>query len=108
VAALVGRAATYKSSEPDVRFMAEDARDGNHEGDGSGPAEPTFEHVMDLDVEVAEPIEIGDTGDGLRRIIPIVGRRVSGRIEGTILDCGADYQLFRVDRPTKLVAKYAF
>ena len=75
--------------------------------DDSGPPEPTLEHVMDLDVEVAEPIEIGETGNGLRRIIPIVGGRVSGQVEGRVLEGGADYQLFRVDRPTELVAKYA-
>ena len=77
-------------------------------GEDPGPPKPTLEHVMDLDIEVAEPVEIGETGDGLRRIIPILGGTVSGRIEGEVLRAGADYQLFRVDRPTKLVAKYAF
>ena len=76
-------------------------------GESRDPPRPTLEHVMDVDVEVAEPIEIGETGNGLRRIIPIVGGRVSGRIEGRVLEGGADYQLFRVDRPTELVAKYA-
>ncbi|WP_408960232.1 DUF3237 domain-containing protein [Natrinema sp. 74] len=70
--------------------------------------EPSLEHVMDLEVEVEEPIEIGETGDGQRRIIPITGGTVSGRIEGRVISAGADYQLFRVDRPTELVAKYAF
>ncbi|QSW97700.1 DUF3237 domain-containing protein [Haloterrigena alkaliphila] len=69
---------------------------------------PTLEHVLDLEIEVEEPIEIGETGNGQRRIIPIVDGTVSGRIEGTIIPAGADYQLFRVDRPTELVAKYAF
>lgn len=70
--------------------------------------EPTLEHVLDLEIEVEEPIEIGETGNGQRRIIPIVDGTVSGRVEGTIIPAGADYQLFRVDRPTELVAKYAF
>ena len=69
---------------------------------------PTLEHVLDLEIEVEEPIEIGETGNGQRRIIPIVDGTVSGRVEGTIIPAGADYQLFRVDRPTELVAKYAF
>jgi len=68
---------------------------------------PTFEHAFDLDVVVEEPIEIGDTGDGERRIIPIKEGTVSGRIEGHVLPGGADFQLFRVDRPSELVAKYA-
>ncbi|ELY50944.1 DUF3237 domain-containing protein [Natronolimnohabitans innermongolicus] len=70
--------------------------------------EPSFEHVLDLEIEVEEPIEIGDTGDGRRRIIPIVDGTVSGRIDGHVIPAGADYQLFRVERPTELVAKYAF
>lgn len=69
---------------------------------------PTLEHVMDLEIEVEAPIEIGETGDGQRRIIPIVDGTVSGRVEGHVIPAGADYQLFRVDRPTELVAKYAF
>lgn len=69
---------------------------------------PDLEHVFDLEIEVEEPIEIGDTGDGRRRIIPIVDGTVSGRIEGHVIPAGADYQVFRVDRPTELVAKYAF
>lgn len=67
-----------------------------------------LERALTLDVEVAEPIDVGDTGDGYRRIIPITGGTVSGRVEGTVLDAGADYQLFRTDRATELVAQYAF
>lgn len=69
---------------------------------------PTLEHVFDVDVEVEEPIDIGETGNGYRRIIPIKSGTISGQIDGEILPGGADYQLFRVDRPTKLVAHYAF
>lgn len=32
---------------------------------------------------------------------------MSGRVEGDVLPAGADYQLFRIDRPTRLVAQYA-
>ncbi|QLG27586.1 DUF3237 domain-containing protein [Halorarum halophilum] len=69
---------------------------------------PTLEHAFDLDIEVEEPIEIGETGDGQRRIIRILDGTVSGRIEGHVLSGGADYQLFRTERPSELVAKYAF
>lgn len=74
---------------------------------GSDDLRPSLEHVFDIDVEVEDPIEIGETGNGQRRIIPIVDGTVSGRIEGRVLSAGADYQLFRVDRATELVAKYA-
>jgi len=66
-----------------------------------------LERVMEIEAEVEAPIEIGETGNGQRRIIPIIGGSVSGRIEGTVIDAGADYQLYRDDRPTELVAKYA-
>lgn len=69
---------------------------------------PSLEHVLDLDIEVAEPIDIGETGDGERRIIQITDGTVSGRIDGHVLPGGADYQLYRTERPTELVAKYAF
>jgi len=67
-----------------------------------------LERVMELEIDVESPIEIGQTGDGQRRIIPILGGTVSGEIEGTVLEAGADYQLYRDRRPTELVAKYAF
>ncbi len=70
--------------------------------------EPDLEHVFDVEVEVAEPIEIGETGDGLRRIVPIKEGTISGAISGHILPGGADYQLFRLERPSHLVAHYAF
>jgi len=84
-----------------------DDAEANQDGEPDAPSTPRLEHVLDLDVEVADPIVVGETGDGLRRIIPITGGTVSGRVEGTVLDGGADFQRFRVDRPTELVAKYA-
>jgi len=86
---------------------ADGAGDGTDDA-GTDSLHPTLEHVLDLDIEVADPIEVGETGDGLRRIIPITSGTVSGRIDGEILPGGADFQLFRVDRPTQLVARYAF
>ncbi|MGQ4556282.1 DUF3237 family protein [Halobellus sp. GM3] len=67
-----------------------------------------LERVLELEIDVESPIEIGQTGDGQRRIIPILGGTVTGRCEGTVLEAGADYQLYRERRPTELVAKYAF
>lgn len=69
---------------------------------------PELEHVFDVDVVVEEPIEIGETGSGIRRIIPIAEGTITGDIEGHILPGGADYQLFRVDGPSELVAHYGF
>lgn len=81
---------------------------GSDTNEADDPLTPTLEHAFDVEVEVDDPIEIGQTGDGQRRIIEIVGGTVSGRIEGELLPGGADYQLSRIERPTELVAKYAF
>lgn len=81
---------------------------GSETDGGDDPLTPTLEHAFDIEVEVDDPIEIGQTGDGQRRIIEIVGGTVTGRIEGELLSGGADYQLSRIERPTELVAKYAF
>ena len=69
--------------------------------------EPSLLHLADLSVEVAEPIVVGETPEGLRRIIPILGGSASGpRLEGEILGAGADFQLFRSDGVTILEARY--
>src|ERR1700761_3629165 len=68
---------------------------------------PCLLHVADLSVAVAEPIVVGQTPEGLRRIIPILGGRASGpRLTGEILAAGADFQLFRADGVTILEARY--
>ncbi len=69
---------------------------------------PTLEHVADLTVQVAAPIEIGDTGAGLRRLIPITGGTLSGpRIAGKVLAGGADFQRVSPDGVADLDARYA-
>jgi hypothetical protein len=59
--------------------------------------QPTLEAICDLKVDIGSPIEIGSTPKGTRRIIPILGGVVSGKIEGNILSGGADYQLLLDD-----------
>jgi hypothetical protein len=67
-----------------------------------------LERVADITVSVDAPIEIGDTGPGLRRIIPITGGRVDGPLlRGRVLAGGADYQLVRTEGVTLLDARYA-
>lgn len=65
-------------------------------------------HIATLKVEVAEPITIGETGEGLRRIVPITGGTIEGpHLNGHVLNAGADYQLIRADGYTTLDARYA-
>ena len=68
---------------------------------------PKLVHVTDLEVEVAAPIVVGETAEGLRRVIAIVGGRASGPgLTGRVLPAGADYQMIRADGYTLLEARY--
>ena len=72
---------------------------------------PTLEHVADLTVQVAAPIEAGNvTGlnsRGKRRIIPITGGRLDGpQLQGRVLPGGADFQIVVSDTCADLDARY--
>ncbi len=71
---------------------------------------PALEPVFDLTVTVATPIEAGAiTGlnsRGRRRIIPITGGTVRGRLNGAVLPGGADFQLVVSDTCADLDARY--
>ena len=55
---------------------------------------PQLEHVCDLAVTIAAPIDVGLTPAGLRRMIPITGGTVIGpRLNGKVMAGGADFQL---------------
>ena len=55
---------------------------------------PRLEHLCDLAVTIAAPVEVGRTPAGLRRMIPITGGTVKGaRVNGNVLAGGADFQL---------------
>jgi hypothetical protein len=55
---------------------------------------PALEHVCDLAVTIAPPVEVGHTPAGLRRMIPITGGTVTGsRLNGKVMAGGADFQL---------------
>lgn len=68
---------------------------------------PGLERFMDLEVEVAAPIEVGRTPAGLRRVIPIVGGRFNGRdFNGKVVPGGADFQVIATDSLALLEARY--
>jgi hypothetical protein len=54
---------------------------------------PALEHVADLIVRVSEPIDIGETPQGRRRLVPILEGQVRGVLCGRVLPGGADVQL---------------
>ncbi len=69
---------------------------------------PGLRHVADIDVIVGEPVTVGMTPQGLRRIVPILGGSIVGpNINAEILAIGADYQTIRDDGFSVLDARYA-
>jgi Protein of unknown function (DUF3237) len=71
---------------------------------------PSLAHVCDLVVHVATPIEAGHVSglaaQGKRRIIPITGGSVRGRINGVVLAGGADFQMVLNSTTADLDARY--
>jgi len=70
------------------------------------PETPSVSFLCDVAVDVAEPIVVGDTGAGVRRVIPILGGTVKGRLNGRVLASGADFQIIRRDGVAELEALY--
>ncbi|MBV8850849.1 MAG: DUF3237 family protein, partial [Methylobacteriaceae bacterium] len=59
---------------------------------------PGLSFVADIRVDVGEPIAVGETGLGLRRVVPILGGTVEGpRLNGRIVPGGGDFQILRAD-----------
>jgi hypothetical protein len=66
-------------------------------------------YVFSLAIQVGTPIVAGDTGLGVRRVIPVLGGEVRGPgMKGVIFPVGADFQTIRSNGFTELEAKYAF
>ena len=70
-------------------------------------ATPKLVHVCDVEAEVGPIADLGPMPHGRRRIIPIGGGTVTGRIAGTLIPGGADWQHVRGDGILELVARYA-
>jgi Protein of unknown function (DUF3237) len=71
---------------------------------------PALQHVLDLTVYVAAPIEagavVGLNSRGKRRIIPIIGGTVTGQVNGKVLPGGADFQIVVSETTADLDARY--
>ena len=73
---------------------------------------PPLTHIADFSIQVGTPLAIGETHEGLRRVVPILGGTIRGEprggqtLAGTILPGGADFQLIRSDGYTTLEARY--
>ena len=69
--------------------------------------EPSLRFLYTSSVEVGQPMVVGSTPYGERRIIPILGGTFAGpRLSGKILSGGADWQVIRTDGAAELEARY--
>ena len=68
---------------------------------------PQLEFVCEIMVIVGKPQEIGDTGTGTRKIIPLLGGEFKGpAIQGKVLDGGFDWQLIKHNGIADVDARY--
>lgn len=69
--------------------------------------EPSLRFLYTSSVKVGQPMVVGSTPYGERRIIPILGGTFAGpRLSGKILSGGADWQVIRTDGAAELEARY--
>ena len=71
------------------------------------PAQPKLEFAFEVRAEVADPTIVGQTPNGTRRIINILGGTFEGpKVKGKLLPGGADWQIIREDGFTEVDARY--
>lgn len=65
-------------------------------------------YVFTITALIGPVINAGETGSGVRRVIPVIGGEVRGEgISGKVLPSGADFQIIRPNELIDLEAKYA-
>jgi Protein of unknown function (DUF3237) len=78
----------------------------------AGPAQlslaaPTLAPLCELVVEVGAALDVGELPQGRRRIVPITGGVVQGRLQGRVRPGGTDFQrVHEGGRITELDARY--
>ena len=73
------------------------------------PPELATKYVFTITARIGAVTIAGETGHGVRRIIPILGGEVKGEgVNGTVCAFGADFQIIRPNELIELEAKYAF
>lgn len=70
-------------------------------------AAPRLSLAFELEAQIGPAVEFGETGGGLRRMVPILGGKVSGRLQAEVIPGGADWQTIRPTGVTDLWARYA-
>jgi hypothetical protein len=68
---------------------------------------PGLEFLAHVVVQLDEPLDLGVTDAGHRRIVPIVGGTVTGeRFSGVVVPGGADWQVIQADGATTIDTRY--
>ena len=64
--------------------------------------------LLSIDIDVAPIVELGDSGTGIRRLIPFGGGTFTGRdgLRGTLAAGGVDWQFVRSDGTLEIDAHY--
>jgi len=74
---------------------------------GQDANSPSTEFVFEIRADLEPAVVLGDSSDGQRQAIPIIGGVFAGpNIKGEVLAGGADYQLTRPDGVRELTAIY--
>lgn len=68
--------------------------------------QPRLEPAFDVTVRVGPPRDHGVTAAGRRRVVPILGGRITGGLEAEILPGGSDRQLIGSDGTIGIDAEY--
>lgn len=68
---------------------------------------PKLRKFIRIDVELSPPHLMGQGRGGERKIIPIIGGKVSGELSGVVLNVGADWQTVHSPELAYLDARYA-
>jgi hypothetical protein len=68
---------------------------------------PTLDAAFDVSVDLGPLEDHGTTSAGHRRVVPILGGRITGAIEADILPGGADWQVVRPDGTIEIDGRYS-
>ncbi len=72
------------------------------------PPVPGLEFLARFEVELGTLMELGEVGIGRRRVIPIIGGKFEGpRLQGRVLNSGADWQLVQNDGLARIDTRYS-
>jgi len=71
------------------------------------PTIPSLEPAFDVVVDLGPLEDYGTTRAGHRRVIPIIGGRITGEVDAVILPGGADWQVLRPDGAIEVDGRYS-